>query len=129
MYTFEKMITMKIQKEIRSFGYAFSGIAQLFKTERHAKFHACATICVILAGFFFAITTTEWIAVVFAIGMVIAAEAFNTAIEILSDEVCSSQNEHIGQVKNIAAGAVLICAIAAAAIGVMIFLPYLIALI
>ena len=66
---------------------------------------------------------------VFAIGIVIASEAFNTAIEKLSDEVCSSQNERIGLVKNVAAGAVLICAIAAAVIGLMVFLPYCIALI
>lgn len=120
---------MNVQKEIKSFGYAFLGVAQLFKTERHGKFHGFAAICVIVAGFLFGITKTEWIAVVFSTGMVIAAEAFNTAIEKLSDEVCSSQNERIGFVKNVAAGAVLICAIAAAIIGIMVFLPYLIALI
>lgn len=123
------MKNMKNQKEIKSFGYAFLGIIQLFKTERHAKFHAFAAVCVMLAGLFFKISKIEWFVVVFAIGIVIASEAFNTAIEKLSDEVCSSQNERIGLVKNVAAGAVLICAIAAAVIGLMVFLPYCIALI
>jgi diacylglycerol kinase (ATP) len=62
--------------------------------------------------------------VVMCIGTVIAAELFNTAIEKLVDLVSPERHPVAGQVKDIAAGAVLICAVAAAIIGLIIFIPY-----
>lgn len=76
------------------------------------------------AGIVLGITRTEWIMVVMCIGTVIAAELFNTAIEKLVDLVSPERHPVAGQVKDIAAGAVLICAVAAAIIGLIIFIPY-----
>ena len=56
--------------------------------------------------------------------MVLAAEAFNTAIERLVNLVSTDYHPIAGDVKDIAAGAVLICAIFAAIIGLIIFVPY-----
>jgi diacylglycerol kinase (ATP) len=56
--------------------------------------------------------------------MVLAAEGFNTAIERLVDLVSPDFHPVAGDVKDVAAGAVLICAIAAAIIGMIIFIPY-----
>jgi len=78
-----------------------------------------------LPDFFFGITRTEWIVIILCIGVVIAAELFNTAIERLVDLVSPERHPIAGQVKDIAAGAVLVCAVAAAIIGIIIFLPYL----
>ena len=86
------------------------------------------TVLVIMAGVLFHISETEWIAVIFAIGLVLAAEAINSAIERLSDVVQPEKDERIRDVKDISAGAVLICAITAAIIGVIVFLPKLLML-
>ena len=86
------------------------------------------TVLVIIAGLLFHISTVEWIAVIFAIGLVLTAEAINSAIERLSDVVQPEKDDRIRDVKDICAGAVLICAITAAVIGSIIFLPKLLML-
>lgn len=64
----------------------------------------------------------------FAIGSVLAAEAFNTAIEALCDFASPAYQEAIKHTKDLAAGAVLIVAIAAAVVGLLIFIPKIMAL-
>ena len=111
-----------------SFHYALSGMADMLRQEPNARIHCIITVLVVAAGFFFRISATEWICIAFAIGLVISAEAFNTAIERLADVVQPDQDERIRDVKDLAAAAVLLCALAAAAVGVIIFLPKVIAL-
>lgn len=71
----------------------------------------------------------EWIVVTLCIGLVLAAEAVNSAIEALADRVSPEYDEAIKRTKDLAAGAVLLLAIAVAITGLIIFLPKLIALI
>ena len=78
-----------------------------------------------MAGIFFGITKAEWLAVIICIGMVITAELFNSAIERLVDMVSPQWQSIAGEVKDIAAGAVLVTAIAAAIVGLIVFVPYL----
>jgi diacylglycerol kinase (ATP) len=112
------------KKQLRSFGYAWKGIQSCVGKEQNLSFHLIAAIAVIIAGIVLGITRTEWIMVVMCIGTVIAAELFNTAIEKLVDLVSPERHPVAGRVKDIAAGAVLICAVAAAIIGLIIFIPY-----
>ncbi|MCF2592500.1 diacylglycerol kinase family protein [Bacteroides caecigallinarum] len=112
-----------LRKRLRSFKFAFNGIKQLIEKEHNAWIHCFATVCVIIAGFVFGISKTEWIAVVFAIGTVLAAEAVNSSIEAIADLVSPGYNEAIKRTKDLAAGAVLILAIAAAIVGLIIFVP------
>lgn len=79
----------------------------------------------VAAGFGFGITRGEWTAIVICIGLVIAAELFNSAIERLVDLVSPQRHPVAGQVKDIAAGAVLVCALAAIVVGLIVFIPYL----
>jgi diacylglycerol kinase len=78
---------------------------------------------VLIAGIYFNITLLEWIFIVLAAGMVFAAEAFNTAIEIDMNLTSPEFHPHARDTKDVAAGAVLITAIVAMIIGVIIFLP------
>lgn len=110
-----------IQKRFNSFKYAFKGIFDLFKTQINARIHAFFMILVIAGGFFFNISTTEWIICILAIAMVLAAEAVNTALEYVVDLVSPDYHELAGKAKDVAAAAVLILAIAAAIIGCIIF--------
>lgn len=112
-----------LRKRLRSFGYAFHGIRLLITQEANAWIHCFAAVCVVVAGFFFGISVSEWIAVIFAISMVLAAEAVNSAVEALADRVTQEYDEAIKRTKDLASGAVLILAIAAAIIGCIIFIP------
>lgn len=112
-----------LRKRLRSFKFAFNGIKLLITKEHNAWIHCFAAVCVVIAGFILRLSATEWIAVVFAIGTVLAAEAVNSSIEALADLVSPGYNEAIKRTKDLAAGAVLILAIAAAIVGLIIFVP------
>lgn len=119
------MESFSIAKRLKSFTYAWKGIKNFVTHEHNAWIHLTATLLTILAGFLFEIQRGEWIAIILCIGLVMAAEAFNTAIERLVNLVSPAWHPIAGEVKDIAAGAVLICAITAALIGLIIFIPYL----
>lgn len=122
------MEKFSIRKRIKSFTYAWKGIGSFIGKEHNAWIHLTITTAVIVSGFLLNITSAEWIAIVLSIALVLSAEAFNTAIERLVDLTSPEENYIAGDVKDIAAGAVLICAIAAATVGLIIFIPYLIQL-
>ncbi len=115
-----------LQQRWRSFGYAFKGITTLFQTQVHAWIHLCAMILVVAMGLFFDIKSWEWVVLILCITLVLAAEAFNTAIEFLTDLVSPDFHPLAGKAKDTAAAAVLICAIGAAIVGLIILGPYLV---
>lgn len=117
-----------LKKRIDSFKYAISGIRDLFKTEPNVIIHSFAAVFVIAMGFYFGISSTEWCLIVIAITLVFSAEAFNTALEYLTNLVSPDFNKLAGKTKDVAAGAVLFAAIGAAVIGLIIFLPKIISL-
>lgn len=112
-------------REIEKFAVAFRGIRLLISREPHARVHARIALAVIIAGFWCHISDTEWIMLIITITLVIGAEAFNTALEKLSDLVQPAYDERIRTIKDIAAGAVLLSAIAAVVIGLIIFIPHI----
>lgn len=111
------------RKRIRSFRYAFNGIRLLITREHNAWIHCFAAISVVIAGAILGLSRMEWVAVVIVIGAVLAAEAVNSSIEALADLVSPEYNEAIKRTKDLAAGAVLLMAIAAAIVGLIIFIP------
>ena len=121
-----KQEKFSLKKRLISFKYAINGIKILFREEPNAKIHLFATICVLIAGFAFRISNGEWMAVILCIGLVIALEAINSAIENIADFVSPEKHETIKKVKDLAAGAVLIGAVASAIVGVIVFLPKII---
>lgn len=114
-----------LKKQLRSFSYAWQGIRCCIGKEQNLSFHLIATAITVIAGFLLGINRMEWMMVILCIGVVIAAELFNTAIEALVDLVSPQWHPLAGKVKDIAAGAVLVCAATAAMIGLIIFVPYL----
>lgn len=116
-----------LRKRIKSFAYAFAGLRLVFRQEHNAWIHATAAICVVVAGFVFRISSLEWIAVVICIGMVISAEIINSSLERMADFVQPERDDRIKEIKDLGAAAVLLCAIASAIVGIIIFLPKIIA--
>jgi diacylglycerol kinase (ATP) len=109
-------------------GYASKGAWILLRTEASIQMQAALVILVTIAGFYFDITATEWIAQTLCIGLIMGLEAMNTAAEAIADFIHPDFHEKIGQVKDIAAGAVLITALAATVVGLIIYIPYVEAL-
>lgn len=113
-----------LKERALSFHHAFAGIFFLIKYEKNSQVQATMAIITIIAGILFQISTTEWIVVITFIGLVLAMEAVNSAIEKLSDYACKNQiNSNIKIVKDLAAAAVLFVSIAAFIVGVIIFAP------
>ncbi len=112
-----------LKKHLNSFRYAFAGIGRLVKTQANAKIHLAAALGVLAAGLYFQISTTEWCLIIIAICTVLAAEAFNTSLEDLTDLVSPNPHPLAGHAKDLAAGAVLLTAIGAAIVGILVFLP------
>jgi len=112
-----------LRKRILSFRFAFKGILKLIKSEPNAMIHLIATIIAIACGFIFMISGSEWCAIFIVIGLVWAAESFNTVIEKLVDHLFPEFHETARVTKDIAAGAVLICAIISVIVGLIVFLP------
>ena len=110
-------------KLINSFKYAFEGIGSSFKSERNMKIHIAILSFVLLFGILLKISVLEWIACIFCFALVISGELFNTAIETTVDLITEEKNEKAKKAKDIAAGAVLVFAIASSIIGILIFLP------
>lgn len=112
-----------IRKQINAFKAAGSGLVYFFAKERHAAIHLIAIIAVTCAGFYYHLATQEWIDILFCFGLVVTAEALNTAIEKLGDMVSPAFHPRMKQIKDVAAGAVLFASLIAAIIGVIIFYP------
>ncbi len=109
---------------LKSFAHAIDGILFMLKTQHNAWLHAVATLLVIGLGLYFDISGHEWCWLIVAMAMVWVAETLNTAVEYMCDVLSPEFHEAVKHAKDIAAGGVLIAALAALLIGVVTFWPY-----
>ena len=114
-----------IKKHLASYRYSVQGIWLAFRSEPNMMFHLAAAILVVLVNGLLNVTKTEWLITLVLNGLAWMAEIFNTAIEKLADRVTKEQDPLIGQVKDLASGAVLIICSFAVICAVIIYLPYL----
>lgn len=128
MFQVMKNEKFSIKKRIKSFSYAFAGLKVLFREEHNSWIHAVAAVMAIVAGFLFRISYMEWIAVLIVIGMVISAEILNSSLERTADFVKAERDDRKRDIKDLGAAAVLVCAIVAVLVGLIIFLPKILAL-
>ena len=110
----------------KSFGYAFKGLGALYR-ETNARIHAAATLLVIALGAALGLTPLDWTLLAIAATLVWVAEALNTALEALSDAAVPEHSPHIAIAKDVAAGAVLLASLGAVAVGLLVFVPHLVA--
>jgi len=90
---------------LRSFKFALKGMWLLMNTEDSIKAQLFVAIIITAFGFYFNISNIEWMFQFFAIGLVLVAEALNTAVEKIADFIHPEYHEKIGFIKDIAAGA------------------------
>ena len=112
-----------MKRFFKSLAYALSGIRAAFKSEQSFRIHTIALVIAVAMGAYLELSRAAWGFVIFAVGFVLTAELFNTAIERLGDEVADGKQKlMIKHAKDASAAAVLISALTALVIGISFLL-------
>lgn len=116
---------MPFRNWINSLNNAIDGVLHTAKTEKHLRYHLYSAAAVLILSFVLGVSRQEFIIITILVSIVILAEMVNTAIEHTVDLLSPEKQDSAKHAKDIAAGAVLITAFAAAVIGYIILFPYI----
>lgn len=125
-YNMDKCKYAEEQAVKRALGCAFHGIGDAVKEQRSFRVMLVCMIAVLLAGLVCELSAVEWAAVLLCCGVTLALELVNTALEAAVNLMTREQSELARKAKDAAAGASLVFAIISAAVGLIIFVPYII---
>ncbi|AWO01768.1 diacylglycerol kinase [Chitinophaga alhagiae] len=112
-----------VRNRLRSFRFAFNGILAFLRSEPNGRIHLAATAAVIALACWLRCTLTEWVLLTLVMALVWITEMLNTAIEKVMDHLSPERHPAVKWIKDVAAGAVLVAAIAAVVTGLLIFIP------
>lgn len=113
-----------MNKRLQSFGHAFRGVGTLLATQVNARVHLAALVAVLALGIITGLSPGEWALISIASGVVLSAEAMNSALEFLADHTAPEWHDSVGKAKDLAAAAVLLASIMALAVGLLVFIPH-----
>ncbi|HEY8477016.1 MAG TPA: diacylglycerol kinase family protein [Chloroflexota bacterium] len=119
---------MSLQRLQKSFGHAVNGLAYLFRTQPNAHIHVAVAAGVLVLSALWRVTLVELALVLLAIGLVLVAEAMNSAVEAAVDVATREIHPRAREAKDVAAAGVLVAAATSVAIGALVFGPRLLAL-
>ena len=119
---------MTFKKKLRNIRPSWRAIVTLWREELSFRIQTILGACTVVLSYALHISSIEFLIVLLAIGTVLAVEALNTAIEELCDHVTPQEHPHIGKVKDLGSGASLLIGIATIVIGIIIFIPRLVAI-
>ena len=115
---------------LQAMGHAFDGIVAMLRDERNMRFHVLAAVLAVMVGWWLQISTADWLWILLVIFLVLAAEFLNTVTEAITDLLVGHHYDiNVKKAKDVAAGGVLLAALFAVAVGAIIFVPRLLALI
>ncbi|MDD5341352.1 MAG: diacylglycerol kinase family protein [Patescibacteria group bacterium] len=117
----------KQNRLLKSFGFALIGLAKVFKEEKNFQIHTAVTLIVLFFAFYFQIAIWQWVVLILIIALVMVLEIINSIFERLLDLIKPRLHEYVGDIKDMTAAAVLVGAVSAAIIGLIIFIPYIVA--
>ncbi|MEW5822454.1 MAG: diacylglycerol kinase family protein [Cyanobacteriota bacterium] len=118
------MSIYKAKNFVESLKFATNGIICALKTQRNLKIHFIIALLILILSYLLKLEYLEWSVIIFCIVLMIFSELINTVVEAIIDVHYGDEYSHIAKnAKDVAAGAVLICAIGVAVVGTMIFLP------
>lgn len=106
-----------------AFRHAWNGVVYFFRYDRNGRIHLVAAILVLVAAWYFSVSAAEWCVLLLCIGLVLALEMMNHGLEKLCDMVHNEWHPVIKVVKDVSAAGVLIASICSAAVGLIIFIP------
>ncbi len=107
-------------KFLKGFKYAFRGLIHCINNERNMRFHTAVMLYVLVFSPFFTLSKTQYVVLIITISSVISAEMLNTAAEELADLSAADYNPLARAAKDIAAGAVLVCAFFSVVVGIIL---------
>ncbi len=113
------------RRVLRSFGYAGAGVRYLLRTQPNVRVHVVLALAALALGLVLQLSGPELAILALSIGLVLAAEAFNSAIELIVDLVSPDYHELARRAKDVSAAGVLIAALVAVAVAAGLFLPKL----
>ncbi|HMB65812.1 MAG TPA: diacylglycerol kinase family protein [Patescibacteria group bacterium] len=115
-----------MKRLIKSFLYAFKGLSKTWREEKNLQVQSLAALLILVLAFYLRISSGEWLAVIFAIALVLTMEMINSAVERITDVLKPRINGYVKEIKDIMAGAVMLASVTALIIGLIVFLPYFI---
>jgi diacylglycerol kinase len=110
-----------VRRTLYSFRHAGRGFAWALSSQANLRVHFAAAVVVLVAALLFRFTAFEFVALVLCFVFVVAAELFNTTLEVLIDYAWPEHHPMIGRAKDVAAAAVLVAAVGAALVGALLF--------
>lgn len=120
---------MKNQSFFSSLTVAAKGFWTTAIAERNIRIQGGVGLMTIMLAIYFDVSVIEWVALLFAIALVIGFELVNSAIEIMVDWISPEFHPLAGKVKDVAAGAVFFVSIISVVVGLLVFLPYVLRII
>jgi len=111
---------------LRSFGYAFEGLAYILRTQRNARIEIVIAIAAVVLAAWLGISAVEWAVLVITIALVMALEWMNTSLELAVSLASPERHPSAKAAKDVAAACVLLGAIASLIVALVIFLPRLV---
>lgn len=111
-----------------SFKHAFEGIFYVFHSQPNFRIHSLIAFLTLSLSWIMGINHLEWIIILFTIILVFTTEMLNTAVESMTDLITTEHHQAAKIAKDVSAGMVLIAALGAIVVGLVIFTPYLFAL-
>lgn len=124
----DKHQVTKNHRLIQAMSHASQGIWMVISKERNMRYHLAASVIVIICGLLLRVAAWEWLWLFLAIFTVFSAEFMNTVAESFCDLVVGHQFDfNVKKIKDVSAGGVLIAALFAVIVGLIIFIPRLMA--
>ena len=108
-----------------SFKYAWAGLKYAFTSQPNFRIHSLIAIVVLVFALLLHLPYLEWLILLLTMALVLIAEMVNTALEAMTDLMQDQYHPQAKIAKDVAAGMVLLAAIAAVIVGLVIFIPYL----
>lgn len=118
-----------LKRVLYSAKYSIEGLVYAYKNEKSLWIHAVVSICGILAGFIFRISLGQWSIMLIALGVILAVELLNTAIEAVVDMVTLEFNPLAKIAKYCGSAATFVTSFIGVIIGCVIFIPKILRLI
>jgi diacylglycerol kinase len=116
---------VKVKRLIKSFTYAFRGLKKTFKEEQNLQVQSIFGIITIILGIIYHINRTEWMFIIFCIGLVMLMELANSAVERVADVLQPRIHDYVKEIKDIMAAAVMLSSLVSLIVGLLIFAPYI----
>jgi diacylglycerol kinase (ATP) len=112
---------------LRSFGYAFAGVAYILRTQRNARIELAVGLAAVVLAVWLGLTPLEWSVLAITIALVLALEWINTSLELAVSLASPERNPSAKAAKDVAAACVLLGATVSVVVGLLLFLPRLVA--